>query len=323
MDLDGFQEMLWHFASHRVVTVAARTGVLGLLAERPATPEEVAAARGLDELATGKVLRALAALGVLRAEGPRYRVTEAIAPLFRPGDGDLTPFVEHLHWMYESWGQTLEPWLRGTQDELSKRSPPPAEKFAAAMRAMGSHVAAVAAARLDLRGARRMLDVGGSYGHYARAFCEANPSLRATVLDREAVATIARDALAGTPLAERIDFLAGDYLETPYGSGYDLVLQANVLHQETPERAAELVARGAAALAPGGRLVVLDWCIDDAQRGHVMGALFAINMRSFGDTYTELTIRDWMVRAGLEEVERTDISRIRWLIVGRRPGSSS
>ena len=50
-----------------------------------------------------------------------------------------------------------------------------------------------------------------------------------------------------------------------------------------------------------------------------MGALFAINMRSFGDTYTEPVIRGWMSEAGLGDIERIDLSELRWLIVGYKP----
>ena len=34
MDLDRFQRLLWGFAGHRVITVAGRTGILRLLAEK-------------------------------------------------------------------------------------------------------------------------------------------------------------------------------------------------------------------------------------------------------------------------------------------------
>ena len=124
--------------------------------------------------------------------------------------------------------------------------------------------------------------------------------------------------LAGAELGDRIDFLPGDYLETDYGSDYDLVLFANVLHQETGERAAEMVRRGAEALAPDGRVVVVDFAIDDAKREHLLGTLFAVNMRSFGDTWPERVIRNWMSAAGLDVVDRTDLGPDRWIISGRK-----
>ncbi len=163
-----------------------------------------------------------------------------------------------------------------------------------------------------------MLDVGGGWGHFAQAMCRVRPRLHATVLDRPEVVEKARTELAGSEFEERIDFLPGDYLATDYGSGYDLVLFANILHQETADRARELVRRGAAALALGGRVTVVDFAIDDEQRQHLLGALFAINMRSFGDTWTEADIRGWMAEAGLDEGERINLGPDRWIISGRK-----
>jgi hypothetical protein len=79
-----------------------------------------------------------------------------------------------------------------------------------------------------------------------------------------------------------------------------------------------MVRRAADALAPEGRVAVVDFVIDDAQREKLLGALFAINMRSFGDTHTEPSILCWMEDAGLEDVRRTDLDQDRWLIVGRK-----
>ena len=319
MNLDQFQRLLWGFASHRVITVAGRTGILRLLAERDLTADEIASELELDELATGKVVRALAALGLAEAEGERYRAAPGIREHFLPGDHDVVPFLEHSHAMYESWGATLEPWLRGEDWPVAERSPEEVRRFGAAMRAMGAQNARRLAAVLDLAGVNRMLDVGGGWGHFAQALCGANPGLHAAVLDRPEVVERARTELAGTEFENSIDFLPGDYLATDYGSGYDLVLFANVLHQETANRAAEMVRRGAAALAPGGRVTVVDFAIDDERRQHVLGTLFAINMRSFGDTWNEPTIRGWMEAAGLERVDHAALGPDRWIISGHKP----
>jgi hypothetical protein len=79
-----------------------------------------------------------------------------------------------------------------------------------------------------------------------------------------------------------------------------------------------MVRSGAEAVVLGGRVVVVDFAIDDQRRQHVLGALFAINMRSFGDTWTEPTIRGWMEAAGLGEIERADLGPDRWIISGRK-----
>jgi len=319
LDLDDFQRLLWGFASHRVITVAGRTGILRLLAEGPVSPETAAAELGLDPLATGKVVRALTALGVADADGNTYRAARNLAPNFLPGDHDVVPFLEHSHAMYESWGATLEPWLRGEGWPVAQRTPEETARFGAAMRAMGAQMARRLAASLDLDGASRMLDVGGGWGHFAKALCAANPQLSAVVLDTAAVVEKAAVELDGSGFEDRIEFVAGDYLETAYSVGFDLVLLANILHQETGDRARELVRRAGEAVAPGGRVVVVDFAIDDEQQRHLLGALFAINMRSFGDTWTEPTIRVWMEDAGLRFFERKDLGPDRWILSGTRP----
>jgi hypothetical protein len=319
MNLDEFQRLLWGFAGHRVITVAGRTGILRLLAERDCTPTEIASKLDLDELAAGKVVRALTALGIVETEGKHYRAAQGLREHFLPGDRDIVPFLEHSHAMYESWGATLEPWLRGQAWPVAERTPEEVRRFGAAMRAMGAQMARRVADVLDLEGVERMLDVGGGWGHFAQAVCRVQPGLRATVLDRPEVVERGRTEIAGTEFGERISFLPGDYLATDFGAGYDLVLFANILHQETADRAQELVRRGATALAPEGRVTVVDFAIDDEQQQHLLGALFAINMRSFGDTWTEADIRGWMAEADLDEGERINLGPDRWIISGRKP----
>jgi SAM-dependent methyltransferase len=318
MSLEAFNRMLWSFAGQRVITTAARAGILRRLAEGPATVDQAAEEIGLDELATGKVMRALTALELVEADGERYRMVESLARHFRGGADDITPMLNHLHEMYDSWGANLEPWLKGGEWETRKRDDDEVAAFGFAMQAIGSFVAKKVARALELSGSARMLDVGGGFGQYACELCRVNPELRATVLDIPSVAEMATRKAADGEFADRVEWLAGDYLEADYGSGYDLVLFANVLHQENIDSAADMVRRGAGALAPGGRVAVVDFAIDDDQRENLQGCLFAINMRSFGDTYTEPTIRGWMEAAGLIDVERIDIDPVRWMIVGRK-----
>ena len=320
MDLDGFQRLLWGFASHRVITVAGRTGILRLLADRSVSPEEAARELGLDPLATGKVIRTLSALGIAEVDGEKYRAAGGLRTHFLPGDHDVVPFLEHSHAMYDRWGKTLEPWLRGEEWPVAERSPEEMRRFGAAMRAMGAQMARRVAASLDLEGVRLLLDVGGGWGHFAQAMCRVEPDLRAVVLDQPPVVVRARREIDDSEFRGRIEFLPGDYMTTDYGTGFDLVLFANILHQETADRASELVRRGAAALAPGGRVTVVDFAIDDQQNEHLLGTLFAINMRSFGDTWTEARIRAWMTRAGLGDIERLDLGADRWIISGKKAG---
>lgn len=317
--LDVLYHLMWGFAGQRVVSAAAKSGLLKELAAGWASPSELAAKAGLDPLATGKVLRALTAAGVVEAEGDRYRLREELAPLFAGGEVDLNPFVAHIDGLNDSWGKTLEEWLRTGAQPERKRDPEGTRRFGAAMRAMASLLAPQVADSLGFADIHRALDIGGGVGRYAEVLCGRAPELRFTVLDMPETVELGRETLAGTPVADRVTFVGGSYHDADLGKGYDLVLLANILHQEKAEAAAALVGRAAKALAPSGRLAIVDFAIDEAQREVLMGALFAINMRSFGDTYSESTIRGWMEAAGLAVEPARPLAPVHWLIEGRRP----
>lgn len=312
MDHDRFQELLWSFAAHRVLTVAGRTGILAALARGPGRPEEIAGELGLAPAPAGKMLAALAALGVAVGDGAgAYRLAGALAPLFRGGEADFTAFLEHSHDMYEAWGGSLEAWVRGGEWGGRRRDAAGIARFGAAMRAMGGAVAARVVGAIDAGAARRMIDLGGGVGHYAEAFCRANPRLEAVVVEIPEVARLGRERLLGTELAERLAFEDGDYIDGSSGGGFDLALLANVVHQEPADRAAALVARGAAELAPGGRLLIVDFTVEGEPGAIPVGALFSINMRSRGETYPESALRAFAEAAGLERFSRTDLGRHR------------
>jgi 3-hydroxy-5-methyl-1-naphthoate 3-O-methyltransferase len=318
LDLDELQRLLWGFAGQRVITVAARVGILHSLTDKHATADEVATELDLEPMATGKVIRALSAQGLVEVEGDAYRLAEPLRRFFGGDAGDYGPYLDHLHGMYESWGENLEPWLRGESWKTTPRTPEATAQFGAAMQAVSARIARQVAETLDLEGVDTMLDVGGGWGQYSKAFRTVRPEIKATILDTPQVAESAPESTIRTEHEDRMSWLGGDYLTTDYGSDYDLVLLSNILHQEQAPEAAEIIRRAAAALAPGGRVVVVDFAIDDAKREHPLGTLFAINMRSFGDTYSEPELRGWMEDAGLENVTTTFIGPDRWIISGTR-----
>jgi predicted O-methyltransferase YrrM len=313
MNVAELYERLWDFGKTRVLTVASRTGILSRLAESAATEEEVARDRGLDESAAGKIVRALCSLGVVEAAGDRYRVVGELRPHLLPGEFDLSAFIDHAQGLYDRWGATLEEWVRTGTSVRKKRSGDRLLEFSRGMRASASLMAPqVIDALDDFSGIKKVLEVGGGIGGYARFFVRAADYIRVTVLDIPEVAELGRR----TCEEDRIEFIGGDYHDTDFGSGYDLVLMANILHIESPEKAAALIARSAEACFRGGRVAVVDFAIDDDKRQNVMGCLFAINMRSFGDTHSQPQIRGWMQRAGISDIKTFDFPPAHWMIAG-------
>ncbi len=179
-----------------------------------------------------------------------------------------------------------EPWRR-YHEHLLEAGAPAAEELAGGL----------------LAGRRRLLDAGGGLGAYTRAFLAAEPEASALLLDDEAAAAAAREELAA--FGPRATCRAGDLLEVPLPTDRDAVLLANVLHLHPPDVCARLVRRAAAALAPGGLLVVKDVLVEGDRTGPPLGVWFALNLALYadgGDVHAPDAIAAWLDAAGLEDV---------------------
>jgi SAM-dependent methyltransferase len=184
-------------------------------------------------------------------------------------------------------------------DERTKR-------FIGAMQHYGRQRAPEVAWLIDLAGVTRILDVGGGSGAFCHEFLGRLPGATATLFDLPPVLPLARRYAEDAGLADRMDFVAGNYNTDALPQGYDLVFMSAIVHINSPEQNIRLVAQGAEALRPGGRLVIRDWVMTSDRTQPAAGALFAINMlvnTDVGDTYTADEMREWMEAAGLVDVK--------------------
>ena len=156
-----------------------------------------------------------------------------------------------------------------------------ARTFTTAQHAGSLAAARVLADRLDLRSARTLLDVGGGSGAFAIALCAANPDLRATVLDLPAVLPVAAEQCAAAGLADRISLLPGDATGADWPGGQDVMLMSYLLSALDADQIDLVLARAAASLNPGGRLVVHDFALDDEGIGPQFAALWFLQYLAY------------------------------------------
>jgi demethylspheroidene O-methyltransferase len=106
---------------------------------------------------------------------------------------------------------------------------------------------------LDLRGVRRLLDLGGGSGVVSFALLHKWGELTCVVVDVESVCQVGRVIAAENKLDERITYLAADFTKDDLPGGFDLVLLCDVGHFSEI-----LFRRIHAVLNPKGRLVIVD-----------------------------------------------------------------
>ena len=163
--------------------------------------------------------------------------------------------------------------------------------FARAMAPMMAMPAQLLAELLDVRGAAapRVLDVAAGHGLFGIAIAKANPKAEITALDWKPVLEVAVENAAKMGVADRYRTLAGDALTDDLGGPYDLVLLPNFVHHFDEPTCTAFFRRVRSALAPDGRVAILDFVPDENRITPPAAAAFAVTMlgvTSGGDAYT-------------------------------------
>ena len=267
------------------LAAADQLGIYHALRER--TPQgELARRLGIDATMLGRLLDVLAWSGAVVRDRDELRVTEAptqhargahaIALVLRRGRPiDATdPFSLQVEMRYL------------VENQLVHEGPDTIRE-----------VATWIAARLD---GGTLLDAGGGHGAYALAVRDLAPRTRAIVIDRAPIVEMAKHVLG--PRAAELEFRAGDLAECDLGSGYQVALLNHVLHTCSRSSAERIIERVAAALAPGGILVVKEVAVGP---DHATGVLLAFAMSLIAaDLMMETAdaLRARLARAGLDAI---------------------
>jgi SAM-dependent methyltransferase len=171
--------------------------------------------------------------------------------------------------------------------------------------ARGAGPGIVQAAALP-EGTRRLLDVGGSHALYSAAFCAAHPELHATVLDFPGALEVGRENVRAGGLEGRIELRAGDFIREPLGEGYDAVLLCRVVHGLDAEGNVALLRKAHDALAPGGRVLVVEEYDPDRRPADAVSDAFmhtfSLNMYHLqgAQNYPTEQIAGWLRDAGFD-----------------------
>jgi SAM-dependent methyltransferase len=321
----AIRELAMNFQSSRILLTAIELRVFGLLGDGGLTSAEVAGRAASHPRATDRLLNALCALRLLVKREGRFWNTPESRRYLDDGSPDFAAGLGHTASMWHSWSGLTDAVREGKpamRAPINDRGDAWLKPFIAAMHYRAAQQAPGVAALIGLDGVRRVLDVGGGSGAFAMAFAARSPGVVAVVFDLPNVVPLTRDYIAAAGLTGRVTTAVGDYLADPLPQGFDLVFLSAVIHSNSPEQNAALLASCAAALNPGGRVAVVDWVMDDDRVTPPGGAFFALNMlvaTDHGDTFTEREIRGWMNEAGLAPGAKIDTGSGTSIIIGIGP----
>jgi len=299
-------------AAAAVVQTAGRLGVLARLDGAPATTAELTDACEISERGARLLLGALAGLGLAEAVG---------GGAWRAALPDLAGLAGTAG-MWAHLAEALRedrPLLRGDTPEGA------AAFYPGAVSHLGAMLSAVAerAAKL-LPPAGRVLDAGAGAAPWSLAVAARDPACLVTAVDLPAVVPATRRAVRDAGRERQFRFLAGDLYDVDLGRGvYDLAIAGNLCHLFNGDANRRLLGRLYDALAPGGRLAVMDVIPDEEPRPRWV-ALYELGLflrTASGQVHPLAAYLDWLHDAGFEPPEQHHLvdQAQAVLLLARRP----
>jgi hypothetical protein len=254
----------------QAIHVAAALGIADHLRDGPRGSVELAAAVEAHEPTLYRVLRALAAVGVLHEEDDRRFGLTPLGDCLRSDAaepvGGWAAFVGRpYHW--QAWGALLHSVRTGENAfrhvhgtgpwEYRAGDPEEAAIFDRAMADLTRRAHRSLLAAYDFGRFGTVVDVGGGNGALLVEILRAHPGTRGVVFDLPHVVAGARASIDAAGLADRCETVAGSFFDGVPAGGDAYVLRA-VLHDWEDEEASAILAQCRAAMEPGATLVLIE-----------------------------------------------------------------
>ena len=272
-------------------------------------------AQKVDGAATGveRLLNALVAMELLVKQNETYANTATGRELLaKDSPKYLGHIILHHHHLMESWSKLDQAVKSGKPQRTrsSHRKEEWRESFLMGMFNLAMGLAPRIVPAIDVSNRQHLLDLGGGPGTYAIHFCLNNENMKATVFDLPTTRPFAEKTIGQFKLADRIDFMDGNYLEDPVEGRYDVAWLSHILHGEGPEDCRMIIRKAVDALEPGGMIIIHDFILNNSMDGPLFPALFSLNMllgTESGQSYSEAQIRDMLTAVGVRDIRRIAI----------------
>ena len=254
----------------QAIHVVAVLGVADRLAGGARSSDELAAATESHPDALYRLLRALAAVGVLREEpGRRFALTPLGECLRADAPQPVGPWASFAMAkpQWEAWGALLHSVRTGEnafrhihgEDVWAYRARhlDAGAVFDRAMTGMTRLGTEAVLAAYDFSRFATIVDVAGGHGALLAAILVRYPHVRGVLFDQPHVIAGAAEVLREAGMRERCEVVGGSFFESVPEGGDAYVLK-QIVHDWEDAEAAAILRACRRAVGPGGRLLVIE-----------------------------------------------------------------
>lgn len=265
-------ELVTGYWISQMLFAVARLGVPDVVASRALPPGEIAAKVGAHPGYLRRVLRALATVGVFAEDARgRFRATPLGRTLRADVPGSLRDFTlmmvdGHNCRAWESLldavksGKTAFDLAHGQAFfEYLQQHPEQDREFSASMASVSATENDAVARAWPFGKLRQLVDLGGAHGHLLAAVLRRHKKLRGVLYDQpQVVAHAPASGFVTAPaVRDRIAIQGGSFFDS-VPKGADGYLMKYIIHDWDDEKAGRILGLCREAMAPGGRVLVVD-----------------------------------------------------------------
>ena len=301
----------------QIIYTAAELGLADHFGEAAQDVASLASATATHPPSLSRLLRALAAIGVVHeTDDRRYTLTPLGATLRTDQPGSMRAgarFIlgDELDRIWRALPHTIRTGDNGFRHALGTdlRSylathPDTATLYNAAMLSLTQGVNAEIGAHYPFGNFGWIVDVGGGVGTLLLPILDRHPETRGTIFELPHVAAQAREHIAAAGLAARCDAVDGNAFDT-IPSGADAYAMKSVLHGKTDDEAAEILRNCRHAMPAHAKLLIIERLLperiapDDAVARENLLSDINMMVSGGGRERTEAEYRALLVKAGL------------------------
>ena len=310
-----FWDALSGYQRSAAIKAAVELDIFTAIGKEPRTAAELASAIGSSERGTRILADTLTVLGFLNKSADRYSLTDSSATFLDKSSpaylGSVATFLTDplLRQGFDSLSAAVRKGGTAVPDEGTVSADNDvwvtfARSMAPMMFPAAQQMAEIAG--FDAEKPVKVLDVAAGHGIFGVMMAQRYPKAEVYALDWANVLTVARENAEKFGVADRFHQIAGSAFDTDLGEGYDLILLTNFLHHFDPPTCESFLKRCKAALAPGGKVMTLEFVPNDDRVSPPQEAFFSLVMLATtpaGDAYTFNELRHMFENAGFSRNE--------------------
>jgi hypothetical protein len=302
-----------------------------LLAAKPGTLAEIAAALQIAPRPAQALLQVCRTLGLVKVEEETFSLTPVAEDyLLESGPAYFGGFFDYTlaHRTVLSFDSLKKAVLTNTAQvyggaEIYRSHQEQVELARAFTGMMHSHSTAPAQVwpeKIDLAGIRTMLDIGGGSGVHSIGAARRWPELGVVLFDLPAVCEVAQEYFAGQGLQARSRTQSGDMWQDPFPPA-DLHFYSDIFHDFSYERCRFLTQKSFASLEPGGRIIIHEMLYNGDKTGPFTVAGYDVSMLLWteGQQFSGAELSAMLGAAGFVDLGVTPTLGYWGIVSGRKP----